>query len=66
VSTSEFLGVLSVLAHVVCRLAGVLVTFQIILKTPILRTDDPSSQLSGDLIVPLHFNVAIDLASLSL
>ena len=44
VSTSEFLGVLSVLAHFVCRLAGVLVTCQIILKTPILRTDDPSSQ----------------------
>ncbi len=43
-STSEFPGVLSVLAHVVCRLAGVLVTCQIILKTPILRTDDPSSQ----------------------
>src|SRR5258707_11936048 len=47
VSTSEFLGVLSVLAHFVCRLAGVLATCQIILKTPILRTDDPSSQHSG-------------------
>jgi len=44
VSTSEFLGVLSVLAHVVCRLAGVLATCQFMLKTPILRTDDPSSQ----------------------
>ncbi len=44
VSTSEFLGVLSVLAHVVCRLAGALATCQIMLKTPILRTDDPSSQ----------------------
>jgi len=44
VSTSEFLGVLSVLAHVVCRLAGVLATCQFILKTPILRTDDPSCQ----------------------
>lgn len=46
-STSEFLGVLSVLAHFVCRLAGVLATCQIILKTPILRTDDPSSQHRG-------------------
>ncbi len=46
VSTSEFLGVLSVLAHFVCRLSGVLATCQIILKTPILRTDDPSSQHS--------------------
>src|SRR5258706_3289055 len=44
VSTSEFPGVLSVLTHFVCRLAGVLVTCQIILKTPILRTDVPSSQ----------------------
>src|SRR5260221_9443767 len=44
VSTSEFPGVLSVLAYFVCRLAGVLATCQIILKTPILRTDDPSSQ----------------------
>src|SRR5258708_25613420 len=44
VSTSEFLGVLSVLAHFVCRLAGVRAICQIILKTPILRTDDPSSQ----------------------
>src|SRR6266478_2947511 len=57
VSTSEFLGVLSVLAHVVCRLAGVLVTCQIMLKTPILRTDDPSSQhrvLSASLSTSKH------------